>query len=73
VRHKPNIGDVLQFDLPDGTYAYGRVLRDACVAFYRRRSTEPGMPPLGDRDFEFTVGVYEDVVAGHRVVATIQA
>jgi hypothetical protein len=59
---------VLQFNLPDGTYAYGRVLRDACVAFYRRRTTEPGRPPIGERDFEFIVGVYADVVKSHPVV-----
>ena len=65
---KPAVGDVLQFELPDGTYAYGRVLRDAAVAFYRRRSVEAGNPPLGDRDFEFVVGVYDDVVRNHPVV-----
>jgi hypothetical protein len=67
-RRRPKVGDVLEFQLPDGTYAYGRVLRDACVAFYRRRSAEPAQPPLGERDYEFTVGVYEDVVVAHTVV-----
>jgi hypothetical protein len=28
----------------------------------------PGCPPVGDRDFEFVVGVYEDVVRSHAVV-----
>jgi hypothetical protein len=59
---------VIQFDLPDGTYAYGRVLRDAAVGFYRRRSDAPGKPPIGERDFEFVVGVYDDVVRAHPVV-----
>lgn len=56
-------GDVIQVRLPTGEYAYGRVLRDACVALYRQRSTGPNCPPIGSRDVEFTVGVYEDVLA----------
>ena len=67
-RRRPKVGDVIQFELPDGTFAYGRVLRDASVAFYRRRSDEPRRPPLGERDFEFVVGVYDDVVRAHPVV-----
>jgi hypothetical protein len=67
-QRKRRVGDVLQFDLPDGTYAYGRVLRDACVGFYRRRTTEPGQPPIGDRDFEFIVGVYDDVAQSRPIV-----
>jgi hypothetical protein len=58
----------VQLELPDGTYAYGRVLRDAGVAFYRQRTTEPLQPPIGSRDFEFTVGVYEDVIRSAEVV-----
>jgi hypothetical protein len=47
--------------LPTGRYAYGRVLRDASVAFYRTTTTEPGLPPIGTRDYQFVVGVYDDV------------
>ena len=65
---KPKVGDVLQFKLPDGTYAYRRVLRDACLAFYRHRTSESARPPIGERDFEFIVGVYDDVVRSHPVV-----
>ncbi len=63
----------MQFDLPDGTYAYGGVLRHASVAFYRRRSDEPRQAPVGDRDFEVVVGVYDDVVNSHPVVGSDQA
>ena len=52
--------DSAQFDPPDGTYANGRVLRDASVAFYKGRSDDPARPPIGDREFEFVVGAYDD-------------
>ena len=67
---KPNVGDVIQVALPNGEYAYGRVLRDAAVAFYRVHSKVPGEPPLGSRDFQFVVGVYDDVLSEWPVVAT---
>jgi hypothetical protein len=54
-------GDVIQVMLPTGRYAYGRVLRDASVAFYRGTTAEPGLPPIGSRDYQFVVGVYDDV------------
>ncbi|MFC8597339.1 Imm26 family immunity protein [Isoptericola sp. NPDC057191] len=40
----PEPGTVIQIALPDGRYAYGRVLRDASVAFYRQ-----GLTALGAR------------------------
>lgn len=43
-------------------YAYGCVLRDAAVAFYATRTTDPGQPPIGERTYEFVVGVYHDVL-----------
>lgn len=61
-RTKPRVGDVVQFSLADGTFAYGRVLKDSSVAFYAERSREPGRPPIGSPDVEFTVGVYNDVL-----------
>ena len=67
-RRRPNVGDVVQFQLPDGSWAYGRVLHDASVAFYRGRSREPGEPPIGSREFEFVVGVYDDVLGEAEVV-----
>lgn len=62
---KPKVGDVIQVELPTGRYAYGRVLRDASVAFYRSMSDDPANPPLGSRDYQFVVGVYEDVLKSH--------
>jgi hypothetical protein len=54
------VGDVLRIDLPDGEVAHGRVLRDSSLAVYRgvRRTEEA--PPVGRRDYQFVVGIYED-------------
>ena len=60
-RCRPQVGDVIQVTLPTGRYAYGRILRDASVAFYGRTTAEPGLPPIGSRDYQFVVGVYDDV------------
>lgn len=66
-RHKPQVGDVIQLTLPSGRYAYGRVLRDASVAFYRETTAQPGMPPIGSRNYQFVVGVYDDVLTSEDV------
>jgi hypothetical protein len=62
VRQRRKVGDVVQIALPNGRYAYGRVLRDASVAFYATTTEEPEQPPLGDRDFALTVGIYEGLL-----------
>jgi hypothetical protein len=62
-RRKPQVGDVIQLMLPDGRYAYGRVLRDVSVAFYSETTVEPGVPPIGSRNYQFVAGVYDDVLA----------
>jgi hypothetical protein len=59
---RPRVGDVVQIALPNGRYAYGRVLRDASIAIYRQTTTSPAQPPLGSREYQFVVGVYEDVL-----------
>jgi hypothetical protein len=61
-RRRPKVGDVIQLELPNGRYAYGRVLHDAGVAFYRSTSDEAGQPPLGSRDYQFVVGVDDAVM-----------
>jgi hypothetical protein len=33
------------------------MLRDAAAAFYRTTTTEPDMPPIGSRDYQFVTGV----------------
>jgi hypothetical protein len=37
------------------------VLKDANIAVYRSTSRVRGVPPIGEREFLFTVGIYEDV------------
>lgn len=59
---RPKLGSVIQVTLPNGRYAYGRVLRDGAVAFYRQTTDNPGEPPIGDRDCQFVVGVYNDTL-----------
>ena len=61
-RNRPKVGDVIQITLPNGRHAYGRVLKDASVGFYRGTTAEPRHPPIGSRDYQFVVGVYDDVV-----------
>lgn len=53
---------MIQLSLPNGKYAYGRTLRDAGVSLYAEMSAVPGRPPIGSRDYLFTVGVYNDQV-----------
>jgi hypothetical protein len=63
----PQPGDVIQLTLPSGRYAYGRVLRDASVAFYTETTAEPGVPPIGSCNYQFVVGVYDDVLTSGSV------
>lgn len=53
------IGDVYAIPLPDGTYAFGRVLLGSSVAFYKHRGQNTNdLPPT--EDYEFTVCCYKD-------------
>lgn len=52
----------MEFPLPDGTFAYGRALRDSSVAFYLQRSSEAGTVPSPMGAVDFVVGVYNDVL-----------
>ena len=66
-RKHVGIGDVVQIKLPTGRYAYGRVLRDASVGFYRETTAQPSKPRAGNRHYHFVVGVYEDVLRSENV------
>jgi hypothetical protein len=59
---RPQAGSVVQIRLPNGKYAYGRVYGEAGIGIYRQTSDQPGKPPVGSRDFQFLVGVYDDVL-----------
>ncbi len=67
-RRRPRVGAVVQVALPDGRYAYGRVLEDAAIGFYRARTAEPGTPPIGSRDYEFVVGITDEALREWPVV-----
>lgn len=58
----PKVGAIIEMTLPDGRFAYGRVLRDGAVGFYRGIGSESQPPPIGSRDYQFVVGVYDDVL-----------
>ncbi len=61
-RIRRKIGDVVQFALPDGRFAYGRLYDDAAVGIYDLVTEEPNRPPIGLREFKFHVGIYDDVI-----------
>jgi hypothetical protein len=61
-KSKVKVGDVFQIPLPNGKFAYGRVYNDASAGIYRYASPEPLQPPIGSRDFLFTVGLYSDIL-----------
>ena len=67
-RVEPSVGDVMQIDLIDGRFAYGRVLRDAGLSVYSTITTAPAMPPIGSRGYLFTVSVLEEVSRAWNVV-----
>jgi Immunity protein 26 len=66
---RPKLGDIVQIDLPNGRYAFGRVLRDASIGIYREVANEPADAPIGSRDYVFVVGIYDDALRRLRVVA----
>src|SRR6185437_14617343 len=59
---RPKPGTVVEIGLPNGKYAYGRVYDEAGIGIYRKVSEVAGQPPIGSRDFQFIVGVYDDVL-----------
>ena len=65
-RPKVKLGDVFQIALPDGRFAYGRVYDDASVGIYSTITTQPYQPPVGSRDFLFTVAIYSDILENHQ-------
>ena len=59
--NKIKIGDVYAIPLPNGKYAFGRVLKDCCIAIYKQLSSECDNIPQ-DESYQFVVGVYQDVL-----------
>jgi len=50
-------GTVIQIDLGNGRFAYGRLFRDASIGIYRDTSASPRNAPIGSRDYRFIVGI----------------
>jgi hypothetical protein len=65
------LGDVIELRMPAGSFAYGRILRDACVGFYPQLSDTPDPPPTHSCEYAFVVGIEDAVVALARVVSSL--
>ena len=59
------LGNIYAIPLPDGRFAFGRRLKDACIAIYKHlgESVE-NVPEEGD--YLFVVGVYDSVLKSGR-------
>ena len=57
-----NPGDVFEFQLPNGKYAYGRIYKGIGAGFYKKLSNTPNTPPIGSRDFFFLIGFQSGVL-----------
>src|SRR5262245_52901372 len=57
------VGDLFRVALPGNRFAFGCVLRDACVGIYSGIEDDP-MPPadLTQRPFTFVTGIYSDIL-----------
>lgn len=55
--HRRKLGDVYAIPLPNGTFAFCRVLQSAGAAFYKHRGKNTEDIPLTE-EYEFTVYVY---------------
>jgi hypothetical protein len=56
------VGDVLAIPLPDGRFAFCRVLKDAAIGVYDDLAATKDAPPPLDTNYSFVVGVYRDVL-----------
>lgn len=55
--HMKKVGDLYAIPLLDQTFAYGRVLQEVSVAFYKHRAEDIKDLPTKE-EYEFTVGVH---------------
>jgi len=60
-RKRIKLGDVYAIPLPDGRFAFGRRFKDASIAIYRYIGKSVEDIPQ-DEDYQFIVGVYDDVL-----------
>lgn len=60
-RKKVKLGDVYAIPLPNGMYAFGRVMRDAGISIYKYIGNSVEDIPKTE-EVQFVVGVYKDVL-----------
>ena len=60
-RKKIKLGDVYAIPLPNGKYAFGRVLKDAGIAIYSYIGESKEDLPKTE-DYQFIIGVYKDIL-----------
>lgn len=66
-RARRNVGDVLEIDLGDGTFSFGRVLPEPIVAFYDSRSdTTPEIEEILSAKVLFKIWVMSHAITSGR-------
>lgn len=60
-KRRVKLGDIYAIPLPNGMYAFGRVLKDAGIAIYKYTSNNIKDIPVSE-EYQFIVGVYKDVL-----------
>lgn len=60
-RKRTKLGDIYAIPLPNNRFAFGRRLKDASIALYRYIGESVEDLPQ-DEDYQFIVGVYDDVL-----------
>jgi len=62
-KKRVKLGDIYAIPLPNGMYAFGRVMRDAGIAIYKYTGNSVEDIPKAE-EYQFVVGVYKDVLQG---------
>jgi hypothetical protein len=62
-KRRVKLGDIYAIPLPNGMYAFGRVMRDAGIAIYKYIGSSVEDIPKTE-EYQFIVGVYKDVLQG---------
>ena len=60
-KRRVKIGDVYAIPLPNETYAYGRVFKDAGIGIYKKISKNIEDIPM-EEEYLFNVGIYKDIL-----------
>ena len=63
-KKKMKVGDILAIPLPNHKYAFGRIFKDSCVAYYKKIGESIDDIP-DTEDYQFIVGTYQKLVKGN--------